>query len=592
MNTQAWLLYLKNHGYPTEDILSGINYDEDFLMDDTNWISTEQCYRLAANISLNFPEEDQFFQKIAIWSIQQRLSKSILAVAGSALSPFKLYSGMPKTIMRFNRHRKCEVELISKSEAIIKFKHMTNVRAQKEICDWTEGLIQAAPLVLGYPRAMVTKTGCECDGEEFCSYKVEWTEKLNLIDRIKNIVFFKKEINKIQNEALEESLEKLLERFEKLQSSEENHRLLVETIRDIVYSVDLDGRITYISPMIENVTGYTEKDILGNKFEEFLPVSQRLEVRKEFENNIKAETTNTYQISFVTKTGKEIPVEIHSSMMLDANGEPIGRIGVARDITRRMQEEEKRKEMEIKALAQNKLASLGEIATGVAHEINQPLSYIKIILESTLNDVSTEQLDKNELKEDFQESLRQVGKITQIMDHLRTFGRSDVLSFSQVNLSAVLDDTLILMKERLRAKNISFKLKASDNLPMVYGNHVKLEQVFINLLQNSMDALEELGKGEIDLVMNQVGDEIVVRFSDDGSGMPPEVLDKVFEPFYTTKEVGQGTGIGLSIVYGIIQEHHGTITCESEIGKGTTFEIRLPVYTRELEAQLAESLNA
>ena len=97
---------------------------------------------------------------------------------------------------------------------------------------------------------------------------------------------------------------------------------------------------------------------------------------------------------------------------------------------------------------------------------------------------------------------------------------------------------------------------------MVYGNHVKLEQIFVNLLQNSMDALEDKGKGEVDLSLAQQGDEVVVRFSDDGSGMPPEVLEKIFEPFYTTKEVGHGTGIGLSIVYGIIQEHNGSITCD------------------------------
>jgi signal transduction histidine kinase len=248
--------------------------------------------------------------------------------------------------------------------------------------------------------------------------------------------------------------------------------------------------------------------------------------------------------------------------------------------------------MEIKALAQDKLASLGEIATGVAHEINQPLSYIKIILESTLNDLASDKVDSAELNDDFQESLRQVGKITHIIDHLRTFGRSDVLSFSQVSLPAVLEDTLILMKQKLRVKNIIFNQDIPENLPMIYGNHVKLEQVFINLLQNSMDALEEKGKGEIDLRMFQDCNEVVVRFSDDGTGMPPEVVEKIFEPFYTTKDVGQGTGIGLSIVYGIIQEHHGTITCESVEGQGTTLEIRLPVYKKKFSAFASEISNA
>ena len=164
-------------------------------------------------------------------------------------------------------------------------------------------------------------------------------------------------------------------------------------------------------------------------------------------------------------------MELNTTMLYDAHGSIIGRIGVARDITRRRQEEAKRKEIEVKALTQDKLASLGEIATGIAHEINQPLSYIKIILQSTLNDISKEKLDTEELTDDFQESLRQVGKISNIISHLRTFGRSDVTSFGPVSLSKVLNDTLILMKERLRIKNISMNIEISDAHPMVNGNH-------------------------------------------------------------------------------------------------------------------------
>jgi PAS domain S-box-containing protein len=592
MNTQAWLFYLKSHGYPTEDILSDIDHDEVFLMDDANWISTDQCYKLASNISITFPEEDQLFHKIAVWSTQKRITKSIWALTGSTLSTYQLYNSLPKTIMRFNRHRKCEVEHLSKDKAIIKFKHMTKVKALKEICDWTGGLLKAAPLTIGYPLSHVVKIGCECDGEEYCSYKVEWKEKLNIFERIRNILFFREKFNKMQSEALEESFEKLLDRFEKLQASEEKHRLLVETIRDIVYTVDLEGKINYIGPMTEKIIGYSENEIIGRKFEEFLPVAQRKEVRKDFENNLKAETANTYQVGFVTKAKREIPVEIHSSMLFDAQGQPIGRIGVARDISRRIQQEEKRKEVEIKSLAQDKLASLGEIATGVAHEINQPLSYIKIILESTLNDLANKQLDTKELDEDFHESLRQIGKITKIISHLRTFGRSDMTSFNPVSLPWVIEDTMILMKERLRIKNISINKQITDNLPLVYGNHVKLEQVFINLLQNSMDALEEQGKGEIDLVMDQADDNVIVRFSDNGKGIPSEVLERIFEPFYTTKDVDKGTGIGLSIIYGIIQELHGTVTCESTEGQGTTFEIRLPVYVKDMEDRLPETSNA
>jgi PAS domain S-box-containing protein len=369
--------------------------------------------------------------------------------------------------------------------------------------------------------------------------------------------------------------------FQKLQESEKKHRTLVETIRDIVYTIDLEGRFTYVSPMVEMITGYSDKELLGRKFLEIVRSPYDEMVMQRFADGLKSGDTSTYEIEILTKDKKAVPVELNVAPLTDNKGNSIGRIGVARDITSRYQEEVKRQEMEMRALTQDKLASLGEIATGIAHEINQPLSYIKIILESTLSDIETERLDNSELSEDFNESLRQVGKISNIISHLRTFGRSDVISFSPVKLFNVLKDTLILMNERLRIKNIKFDMKISENLPMLSGNHIKLEQVFINLIQNSMDAIEEKGKGEIALSAEVNNDDILISYSDTGVGIEPELQEKIFDPFFTTKEAGKGTGIGLSIVYGIIQEHNGTISCKSEEGKGATFKITLPIYLEE-----------
>jgi PAS domain S-box-containing protein len=571
--------------------MSGIEYKEEFLLDDNNWIATEQCYKLAANITLNFPEEEQLFHRIALWTVQQRLSKSIWAIAGSTVSPYDLYNSLSKNIVRFNRHRKYEINQIGKGKAIIKLKHMTHIHAQKEICQWTGGLIEAAPLTIGYPPANVKKISCECNGEEYCIYEVKWKNKIKFFQRINNILFHKKDIFKLQSEALEESLEKLLERYEKLLESEKKYRTLIETIRDIVYTIDKKGHFTYISPNVEKITGFPPNELIGKHFINILSSSYRNKVVDSFNNNLKNRQPKTLGIKIITKDKTEVPMELNTTMLYDAHGSIIGRIGVARDITRRRQEEAKRKEIEVKALTQDKLASLGEIATGIAHEINQPLSYIKIILQSTLNDISKEKLDTEELTDDFQESLRQVGKISNIISHLRTFGRSDVTSFGPVSLSKVLNDTLILMKERLRIKNISMNIEISDAHPMVNGNHIKLEQVFLNLIQNSMDALEEQGKGEINLSAQVESDHTLISFSDTGKGIKSEIQEKVFEPFFTTKEADKGTGIGLSIVYGIIQEHQGVINCESEGESGATFKIKLPIYNNKMGDVVAEPLH-
>jgi PAS domain S-box-containing protein len=371
--------------------------------------------------------------------------------------------------------------------------------------------------------------------------------------------------------------------FQKLQESEKKHRTLVETIRDIVYTIDLEGRFTYVSPMVALITGYTDKELLGRDFIEIITSPYKDIVTQRFSDGLKSGEIATYEIEFLRKDKKAVPVELNVAPLTNNKGQMIGRIGVARDITRRHMEEAKRQEVELRALAQDKLASLGEIATGVAHEINQPLSYIKIILESTLNDIENEKLDRAELSGDFNESLRQVGKITNIISHLRTFGRSDVTSFNPVKLSTVLDDTLILMNERLRIKNITIDIQLAEYLPFLYGNQVKFEQIFVNLIQNSMDAIEEQGKGEIILSAQVDNNEVLITYSDTGKGIDPKMQEKIFEPFFTTKEAGKGTGIGLSIVYGIIQEHEGTITCESVMGKGATFQIRLPIYLESTE---------
>ena len=380
--------------------------------------------------------------------------------------------------------------------------------------------------------------------------------------------------------------------FQKLQESEKKHRTLVETISDIVYTVDLEGRFTYVSPMIEVITGYADSELLGRKFIEIVSPQFKGIVMQRFAAGIAPEGTSTYEIEILTKGGLTIPVELNVAPLTNTTGQPMGRICVARDITRRYEEEAKRKEIEVKALTQDKLASLGEIATGIAHEINQPLSYIKIILQSTLDDLSKEKLDTEELTEDFQESLRQVTKISNIISHLRTFGRTDVTSFGPVSLSTVLNHTLILMKERLRIKNISLDIDINDTFPMLKGNHIKLEQVFLNLIQNSMDALEDQGKGKINLSAKIHNDHALISFSDTGEGIDPELQEKVFEPFFTMKKADKGTGIGLSIVYGIIKEHKGTITCESGGERGATFKIKLPFYKDENGSVVSEPLNA
>lgn len=248
---------------------------------------------------------------------------------------------------------------------------------------------------------------------------------------------------------------------------------------------------------------------------------------------------------------------------------------IVRDITEQDRAEKQRKELEVKALAQSKLASLGKIATGVAHEVNQPLTYIRIAYESALRDMDSGQFDPAEMREYFQEALRQVGRITLITNHLRSFGRVGSSEFAEVCLPEVLVNSLILVGEILRLADITLEQDAADNLPPVNGISVQLEQVFINLLQNSVDALALSTDKRIRVRMRRENGMIEVLFSDSGPGIPPEERENIFTPFYSTKGEDR-TGLGLAIVNSIIREHGGSITYRVLPGWGASFAVLLP----------------
>jgi len=227
-----------------------------------------------------------------------------------------------------------------------------------------------------------------------------------------------------------------------------------------------------------------------------------------------------------------------------------------------------------------KLASLGEVATGVAHEINQPLSYIKTTIQTLKEDFELEDVHPKDAMVLLKESLRQIGRITEIIQHLRTFGRAEEKRFVEVNLEKILDNTLLLMGKRMRDNEVRLVRQIDETLPPIKGNPNQLEQVLINLFQNSIDELLKKEKDRcitIKIFPFVEKNFVIITFSDNGSGVPSKDLIKIFDPFYTTKLVGKGIGLGLSIIYGIIESHGGEIVCLSELNQGTSFVITLPI---------------
>jgi PAS domain S-box-containing protein len=363
-----------------------------------------------------------------------------------------------------------------------------------------------------------------------------------------------------------------------IQEREKKYRTLLTNIPGMVYRGNPDWSVEIIKGA-EGLCGYTRDELnaMPDGWLNIIHPDDRDTVVAEAADSFKEKQRVLIQTYRIMAKDKEIHwVEDHKVSLFSEQGKFIGVDGILFDITGRRQLALERQKFEANALAHAHLVSLGEIATGIAHELNQPLSYIKVLYEATLRDIEERRLDLKELQTDCTEALRQVSRIGTIIDHLRLFGRSDSKEYATVQLGAVLDNALILLNERLRLKNIHLSRQLADGLQPVFGNSSQLEQVFINLFQNSIYALHQQKDGRIHVSMRNEADRVVVRFSDNGPGVPIELQKKIFEPFFTTKTVGDGTGLGLSIVYGIVAEHQGTIVCESEPDQGVTFILSLP----------------
>ncbi|TYQ15615.1 UNVERIFIED_CONTAM: PAS domain S-box-containing protein [Acetivibrio alkalicellulosi] len=257
------------------------------------------------------------------------------------------------------------------------------------------------------------------------------------------------------------------------------------------------------------------------------------------------------------------------------------------------------REKDAQLIQSGKLATLGEMATGIAHEINQPLGGISLITQGLILAKVRNKLNDKLFFEKLNAIIEQIERINKIIGHLRTFARQSDHTKKEIYITKPLLDVFKLIGEQLTKKAITIELDLEDNLQPVFADHNKLEQVFLNIIGNAKDAILDLEKLGAQL---KTGDErakwldsfkkkiiirgycdkenVIIEIIDNGIGISKPVIQKIFEPFFTTKEVGKGTGLGLSITYGIIREFDGTIDIESEEMKGSKFIIKLPIYKK------------
>jgi C4-dicarboxylate-specific signal transduction histidine kinase len=253
------------------------------------------------------------------------------------------------------------------------------------------------------------------------------------------------------------------------------------------------------------------------------------------------------------------------------------------DIRVREQELREKQEQLVQAA---KLATLGELTTGVAHELNNPLNNIGLHIGNVLDMLQTPPFDADRVEQNLTSAAGQVAKATEIISHLRKFGRAAPASRELISVNTVIATSLSLLQEQFRLREIDVVLNLTEQDPQVLGSPIQLEQVYMNLLTNAQDAVKNVQVKRISIETAINGQVVTVSIKDTGSGIPAGFEQRVFDPFFTTKDVGEGTGLGLSIVYGIVKDHEGRISVQPNAGgPGAEFIVELPIFSRSEAAQ-------
>ncbi len=354
--------------------------------------------------------------------------------------------------------------------------------------------------------------------------------------------------------------------FEEMRAAEASYRDLFDNAYDLIFTLDNHFRVTSANKMALQATGYPLKEAIGMHAAQFIHPRQIPELFTLLKTHLSLTgTPSTFQLVILTKTGQEMVLE--ATMRIQRIGrQPTGLHFIARDITRRH-------ELELRLRRHEKLSTIGQLVAGVAHELNNPLTSI-IGYASLLQQSDPPQPYRHDLEVIF----RQAERAGLIVKDLLTFARNIELETAPTDLNQTITSSLLLMKPQLKKLKIQVTTKLSTDLPQTMADRHQLEQVFVNLITNSIQALDGVrGPRRLNIATGYQNNAILITFSDNGPGVPELILPRIFDPFFSTKQVGQGTGLGLSICFGIVSEHKGRIWAEKNQPQGVTFFVELPV---------------
>jgi PAS domain S-box-containing protein len=365
----------------------------------------------------------------------------------------------------------------------------------------------------------------------------------------------------LENGRLYRQLRMKADELERMREFSEN---ILESLNDGLAVVNRDDRIVRWNRRLEELYGIRHESAVGRRLDEVFDQDFFDVLRSARRQS--PEGAAFYRVPLATRheASRRLLVNVATTPLRDSDGAIAGTIVIVEDMSARVQLEEQLQISE-------KMASIGLLAAGVAHEVNTPLTGISSFTQMLLQQAdpdhpTTKVLEKIE---------RQTFRAAKIVNGLLNLARPAQVDSGPIDVNAVINDVLTLLEHQLRTARIQVRKELSAQPPIVQGIEHKLQQVFLNLFLNARDAMPR--GGWLTVATRCEGAGAAIEIADTGSGIPPDQLSRIYDPFFTTKEIGKGTGLGLSITYGIVQEHDGTISCDSVVGQGTRFTLRLPL---------------
>jgi two-component system, NtrC family, sensor kinase len=360
----------------------------------------------------------------------------------------------------------------------------------------------------------------------------------------------------LDNAQLYNSLEQKALEIARLKDFSEN---IVESLNVGVLAIDLGGIVESWNSRMEQLFGVVRQDAVGRQLHSLLPgeLASEIAVRKDEE-----QVTGIYK-QRLHHQGKYLTLNVSITPLVSKSGERIGRLLLFDDVTQRERMEEQMSQTE-------KLTSLGLLAAGVAHEVNTPLAVISNYIQM----LAKQMPDGDPRQALIEKIVKQTFRASEIVNNLLNFSRTGSAELSDIDVNRVVEETLSLVEHPLKTSQVRIVKQLGEMLPAVRGSANKLQQVFLNLFLNARDAMPDGGMLQVRTAAHNGSVEIEIV--DSGAGIAREHIHRIFDPFFTTKATGRGTGLGLSVSYGIIKEHSGKIDVRSTPGKGTSFHVEFP----------------